>query len=73
MRENERNIERSGNQETSTQGGVKKRDMERKLQSERGPKRLKLMYLDSDDDGKKPLQHCSTPTGGGRDTQGYTS
>uniref|UniRef100_A0A8C2FH81 Myb-like domain-containing protein n=1 Tax=Cyprinus carpio TaxID=7962 RepID=A0A8C2FH81_CYPCA len=70
MRENERNIERSGNQETSTQGGVKKRDMERKLQSERGSKRLKMMYLDSDDDGKKPLQHCSTPTGGGRDTQG---
>ncbi|XP_016308442.1 telomere repeats-binding bouquet formation protein 1-like [Sinocyclocheilus anshuiensis] len=70
MRENERNIERSGNQETSTQGGVKKRDMERKLQSERVAKRLKMMYLDSDDDGNKRLQHCRTPTEGGRDTQG---
>ncbi|XP_052387230.1 telomere repeats-binding bouquet formation protein 1-like [Carassius gibelio] len=70
MRENERNIERTGNQETSTQGCVKKRDMERKLQSERGAKRLKIIYQDSDEDGQKRLQHCSTPTEGGRDTQG---
>ncbi|XP_058607890.1 telomere repeats-binding bouquet formation protein 1 isoform X3 [Onychostoma macrolepis] len=63
MRENGRR----GNQE----GDVKKRDMERKMQSERVVKRLKMMNLDSDDDdGNKYLQHCSTPIGGGRDTQG---
>lgn len=61
-----RGNERSDNQE----GDVKKRDMERKMQSERVVKRLKMMNLDSDDDGNKLLQHCSTPIGGGRDTQG---
>uniref|UniRef100_A0A9J7X3S1 Telomere repeat binding bouquet formation protein 1 n=2 Tax=Cyprinus carpio TaxID=7962 RepID=A0A9J7X3S1_CYPCA len=62
MRENEK----SDNQE----GDVKKRDMERKMQSERVAKRLKMMNLDSDDDGNKLLEHCSTPVGGSRDTQG---
>uniref|UniRef100_A0A672N2C3 Myb-like domain-containing protein n=1 Tax=Sinocyclocheilus grahami TaxID=75366 RepID=A0A672N2C3_SINGR len=66
MRENERNIERSDNQK----GDMKKRDMESKMQSERVAKRLKMMNLDSDDDGNKLLQHCSTPIGGSRDTQG---
>ncbi len=63
-----RGNERSDNQE----GDVKKRDMERKMQSERVVKRLKMMNLDSDDDdeGNKLQQHCSTPIGGGRDTQG---
>jgi len=66
MRENERNIERSDNQETRRERVVKKRDMEWKMKSERVAKRLKMMNLDSD----LGLQHCSMPTGGGRDTQG---
>ncbi|XP_073706310.1 telomere repeats-binding bouquet formation protein 1 [Garra rufa] len=66
MRENERNI---GNEKTRTEGDVKKTDMERKKQSERVAKRFKILDSD-DDDGNKPLQHCSTPIGGGRDTQG---
>jgi len=66
MRENERNIERSDNQETRRERVVKKRDMEWKMKSERVAKRLKMMNLDSD----LGLQHCSMPTGGGRDTRG---
>ncbi|XP_050991692.1 telomere repeats-binding bouquet formation protein 1 isoform X2 [Labeo rohita] len=68
MRENERNID---NLETRTEGDVKTRDMERKKQSKRVAKRFKILNLDSDDDdGNKLPQHCSTPVGGGRDTQG---
>ncbi|XP_077049859.1 telomere repeats-binding bouquet formation protein 1 isoform X2 [Siphateles boraxobius] len=70
MRENERNIERSDNQETRRERVVKKRDMEWKIKSERVAKRLKMMNLDSDLDGNKRLQHCSAPTRGGRDTRG---
>lgn len=70
MRENERNIESSDNQETRRERVVKKRDMEWKMKSERVAKRLKMMNLDSDLDGKKHLQHCSTPTRGSRDTRG---
>ncbi|KAG1935203.1 telomere repeats-binding bouquet formation protein [Pimephales promelas] len=66
MRENERNIERSDNQETRRERVVKKRDMEWKMKSEKMAKRLKMMNLDSD----LGLQHCSMPTGGGRDTRG---
>ncbi|XP_052439088.1 telomere repeats-binding bouquet formation protein 1 isoform X4 [Carassius gibelio] len=62
MRENERS--------DTQEGDVKKRDMERKIQSVRVAKRFKMMNLDSDDDGNKLLQHCSTPIEGGRDTQG---
>ncbi|XP_043120827.1 telomere repeats-binding bouquet formation protein 1 [Puntigrus tetrazona] len=58
--------ERSDNQE----GGVKKRDIERKMQSDRVTKRLKTMNLNSDDDvGNELLQHWSTPIEGGNDTQ----
>ncbi|KAL1257094.1 hypothetical protein QQF64_012639 [Cirrhinus molitorella] len=70
IRENERNID---NQETRTEGDVKKRDMERKKQSKRVAKRFKILDSDDDDDdddGNKLLQHCSTPIGGGRDAQG---
>ncbi|XP_026142904.1 telomere repeats-binding bouquet formation protein 1 isoform X2 [Carassius auratus] len=69
---NEREHEQMGENERSDtqEGDVKKRDMERKIQSERVAKRFKMMNLDSDDDGNKLLQHCSTPIEGGRDTQG---
>lgn len=67
MRENERNIERSDNQERRRERDNKKRDME--IKSERVVKRLKMMNLDSDINDNKRLQHCSTPTRGSRDTQ----
>ncbi|XDV29179.1 hypothetical protein PO909_032329 [Leuciscus waleckii] len=70
MRENERNIERSDNQETRRERVVKKRDMEWEMKSERVAKRLKMMNLDSELDGNKRFQHCSTPTRGSRDTRG---
>lgn len=70
MRENERNIERSDNQETRRERVVKKRDMEWKMKSERVAKRLKMMNLGSDLDDNKRLHHFSTPTRGGRDTRG---
>lgn len=67
MRENERNNERSDNQERKRERDIKKRDME--IESERVAKRLKMMNLDSDINGNKHLQHCSTPARGSRDTQ----
>ncbi|XP_048023670.1 telomere repeats-binding bouquet formation protein 1 isoform X1 [Megalobrama amblycephala] len=63
MRENER----SDNQERRREREIKKRDME--IKSERVAKRLKMMNLDSDVNGNKHLQHCSTPARRSRDTQ----
>lgn len=64
-----RENERSDNQETRREG-VNKRELKRNVKSERVVKRLKMMNLESDDDGYELLQNCSTPTEGNRDTQG---
>lgn len=67
--EQKRENERSDNQETRREG-VNKSELKGKIKSERVVKRLKMMNLESDDDGSELLQSCSTPTGGNRDTQG---
>ncbi|XP_059362826.1 telomere repeats-binding bouquet formation protein 1 isoform X3 [Carassius carassius] len=68
--EREHELMREDERSDTQEGDVKKRELDRKIQSERVAKRFKKMNLDSDDDGNKLLQNCSTPIEGGRDTQG---